>query len=122
MEIASAFRVPSAVVRQVLLNLLLNAIKAAGSGGLAHAAVHADAHTVKVTVSNSGAQLTPDALEARLASEGGNDPRGFGLWICREIANRFSGDFGLLHSPTAATELCFWIPNMEANEQVTPTR
>ncbi len=120
-EIASAFRVPSAVVRQVLLNLLLNAIKAAGNGGDAHAAVHADAHTVKVTVSNSGAQLTPHALEARLAAEGGNDPRGFGLWICREIANRFSGGFGLLHSATAATELCFWIPNMEANEQVPPT-
>jgi len=119
MDVSSAFRVPSAVVRQVMLNLLLNAIKAAGGGGTASAEVNADAETVKVTVSNSGVPLTDTALATRLASEGGNDPRGFGLWICREIANRFGGGFGLVPTSTAATKLCFWIPNLEANEQIT---
>lgn len=122
MNLASTFRVPSAVVRQVMLNLLLNAIKAAGAGGSAFAWVSVDAGIVTVTVSNTGAQLTNQVLEARLASEGGNDPRGFGLWICREIANRFGGGFDLVASSSAATELCFWIPNLESNEQVNSPR
>lgn len=121
-NLTSAFRVPSAVVRQVMLNLLLNAIKAAGGGGTALALVGADADAVTVTVSNTGAQLTDRALEARLASEGGSDPRGFGLWICREIANRFGGGFNLVPSSAAATELCFWIPNLESNHQITAPR
>lgn len=122
LDVASAFRVPSAVVRQVMLNLLLNAIKAARGGGLVQVAVSADEETVKVAVTNTGARLTESALEARVAAEGGNDPHGFGLWICREIANRFGGGFGLDPSNTAATELCFWIPNNEAHEQVIVTR
>ena len=121
-NLTSAFRVPSAVVRQVMLNLLLNAIKAAGGGGTAVALIGADADAVTVTVSNTGAQLTDRALEARLAAEGGNDPRGFGLWICREIANRFGGGFSLVPSSSAATELCFWIPNLESSYQITSPR
>ena len=119
LEVSSAFRVPSAVVRQVLLNLLLNAIKAAGEGGSVHAVLRGNEHRVHLAVQNSGAQLTPTALESRVAIEDGNDPQGFGLWICREIAVRFSGGFDLVPSSTAATELHFWIPNRETHDQVT---
>lgn len=122
MDISSAFRVPSAVVRQVMLNLLLNAIKAAGDGGQAHARVQADSQFLKIIISNTGSRLTAAELETRVASEGGNDPRGFGLWICREIANRFGGRFLLVADSATATELCFCIPNLNANEQVTVTR
>ncbi|MDZ7865967.1 HAMP domain-containing sensor histidine kinase [Acidovorax sp.] len=122
LDISSAFRVPSAVVRQVMLNLLLNAIKAAGDGGLAHALVQSDAQVLRISIGNTGLRLTAADLETRVASEGGNDPRGFGLWICREIANRFGGGFHLVADSAAATELCFWIPNLNAHEQVTVTR
>lgn len=122
MDISSAFRVPSAVVRQVMLNLLLNAIKAAGDGGNAEVSVQTDAQILKISVCNTGARLTLSDLEARLASESGNDPRGFGLWICREIANRFGGGFHLVVDSAAATELCFWIPNLDTHEQVAITR
>ena len=118
LEVTSAFRAPSAMLRQVMLNLLLNAIKAAGEGGSVHISLTGDEHRVQLAVRNTGAKLTPVMLEARIATERSNDPDGFGLWICREIAVRFGGEFDLIDSSTSATELQFWIPNHDAHEQV----
>ena len=119
LEVTSALRAPSAVVRQVMLNLLLNAIKAAGMGGTVHIALTGDAQRIRLAVRNTAARLTHALLESRIATEGGNDPDGFGLWICREIAVRFGGGFDLIDTPAAATDLQFWIPNREAHEQIT---
>ena len=119
LDVASALRAPSALVRQVMLNLMLNAIKAAGPQGLVSIALSGDEQRIRLVVRNSGARLTRATLEARIATEGGNDPDGFGLWICREIAVRFGGGFDLVPESSSATELQFWIPNREAHEQVT---
>lgn len=119
LEVLSALRVPSVVVRQVMLNLLLNAIKAAGAGGEVHIALTSDAHRIQLDVRNTGARLTHELLESRIATEGGNDPDGFGLWICREIAVRFGGGFDLMNTTDTATDLQFWIPNRETHEQIT---
>jgi len=119
LDVISALRAPSAVVRQVMLNLLLNAIKAAGVGGTVHIALAGDAHRVQLAVRNTGARLTNARLESRIATESGNDPDGFGLWICREIAVRFGGGFDLMDNSASATDLQFWIPNREAHEQIT---
>ncbi len=116
-EVESALRVPSAVMRQVMLNLLLNANKAAGPQGSVSARLQADANTVRFCVSNSGVALTPQALEQSIKSESGNDPRGFGLWVCREVASQFAGGFELDQSFTGGTRLVFWIPNRERHEE-----
>jgi signal transduction histidine kinase len=113
--------VPSAVVRQVMLNLLINAVKAAGEQGWVNALLAADAESVRFSVSNSGERLDAAALERTLAHESGNDPRGFGLWVCREVANQFGGGFSVLDADHdaaagAATHLMFWIPNRERHE------
>lgn len=116
-DVSSALLVPSAVVRQVMLNLLVNAVKAAGERGWVNALLTADGDTVRFSVSNSGERLDQAALEQTLARESGNDPRGFGLWVCREIANQFGGGFSVLDSDaSAATHLLFWIPNRERHE------
>lgn len=114
-------RVPSTMFRQVMLNLMLNAIKAAGSDGQVHAALSADAQTVRFAVSNTGHALTSDELEQRLIAADSNDPHGFGLWICQEFAVRFDGTFT---SETAskigapfATQLNFCIPNRPSHDQ-----
>jgi signal transduction histidine kinase len=118
LDVSSAFRAPSAVVRQVMLNLLLNAIKAAGVHGAVHLALNGDPDRISLTVRNTGARLTTSVLESRIATERSNSPDGFGLWICREIATRFGGGFDVADSSTAATELQFWIPNRETHEQI----
>ena len=119
-EVESALRVPSAAMRQVMLNLLLNAADAAGDCGQVHARLQASADVVRFTVANSGKRLTRYQLEQSIAAEGGNDPRGFGLWVCREIAVQYGGGFDVLEADDSAapgTRLVFWMPNRERHEE-----
>jgi signal transduction histidine kinase len=113
MEIDSALRVPSAPLRQVMLNLLLNAIKAAGPDGEVLAILKSDAQRVQFSVLNSGKRLLADRFEAALESESGMNPHGFGLWVCRELATHYRGGFELDTSNSEGTRLVFWLPNHE---------
>ncbi len=115
-EIESAIRVPSAVMRQVMLNLLLNAIKAAGDHGKVQALLKADADTVQFSVTNSGKTLDVSRFEQTMAAEDSNDPRGFGLWICREIAIKFAGGFQPDSTHQGGTKMIFWMPNKDHSE------
>ena len=112
-DVSSALRVPSAAVRQAMLNLMLNAVKAAGEQGWVSAKLEGCAESVSFTVANSGNPLTAADLERSITAESGNDPRGFGLWVCREIATQFAGRFEAIDSVEAHTRLMFWIPNRE---------
>jgi len=112
-EIDSALRVPSSPLRQVMLNLLLNAIKAAGPHGRVRAILKADAQRVQISVLNSGKRLLAERFEAALESESGMNPHGFGLWVCRELANHYRGGFELDTSNSEGTRLVFWLPNRE---------
>lgn len=100
-------------MRQAMLNMLLNAVKAAGSGGRVQARLAADAERVSFCVTNTGAALSAEALARVLETEGGGDPRGFGLWVCRELALLHGGGFELDPAERAGTRLVFWLPNRE---------
>lgn len=116
--------VPSSLFRQVMLNLLLNAIKAAGDGGRVHATLTSDGKTVRFTVDNTGDVLSPQELLQRLRAEDRNDPHGFGLWICREFAVRYGGAFTAAETdavpPPFRTRLNFWLPNNVLHDHKKP--
>jgi signal transduction histidine kinase len=112
-EVESALRVPSAPLRQVMLNLLLNALKAAGDGGLIHATLTANEETLIFSVSNSGPVLTEEKFHRILVAEGGKDPRGFGLWVCQELATHLQGRFELDTTVPNHTRLVFTVLNRE---------
>lgn len=116
-ELGAPLRVPAVVFRQVMLNLLLNAIKAAGEGGWVSATLESSDATVRFTVGNTGEKMTQQSLGERLASESGQDPRGFGLWVCDQVASQFGGEFRALEPGEAATKLVVWIPNREQHEE-----
>ena len=46
----------------------------------------------------------------------GKDPRGFGLWVCQELASHLRGRFELDTSESSQTCLLFEVPNREAPE------
>jgi len=115
-DVESALRVPSAPLRQVMLNLLLNALKAAGEGGVVAARLQADESRVRLCINNSGPVLSEDRFKRTLAAESGNDPRGFGLWVCQELANHLRGRFELDTTENTQTCLLFEVPNREAPE------
>jgi len=115
-DIESALRVPSAVLRQVMLNMLLNAIKAAGGDGKVEALLKADGDRVQFCVANSGGAMTSERFMELLTAESGQDPRGFGLWVCHELANHYGGRFELDAMHSGGTRLVFCIPNRERRE------
>jgi two-component system, NtrC family, sensor kinase len=116
-DVESALRVPSAAMRQVMLNMLLNGVAAAGEPGVVHAELHADPDRLTFSVLHRGQALSPSALEAIVTAESGDDPRGFGLWVCREIATQYGGSFDVDVSHDQGTRLVFWIPNRETHEE-----
>lgn len=117
-EVESAMRVPSGVLRQVMLNMLLNGVSAAEEPGTVHAELRADAERLLFSVAHAGKALTQDALEAIVAAESGDDPRGFGLWVCREVATQYGGGFDVDSRHGQGTRLVFWMPNRETHEEL----
>lgn len=119
LEVESALRVPSAPLRQVMLNMLLNALSAAGEHGRIEAVLKADAESVHFSVLNTGTPLSSEKFNTTLDTESGQDPRGFGLWVCQELASHFRGGFNLDETTDSGTRLVFWLPNREPLEKVT---
>lgn len=117
-DVESALRVPSGALRQVMLNMLLNGVSAAGEPGTVQAHLRADAERLVFSVSHAGKALTQDALELIVAAESGDDPRGFGLWVCREIATQYGGGFNVDSHHRPGTRLVFWMPNRETHEDL----
>ncbi|EHL22934.1 MAG: histidine kinase [Acidovorax sp. SCN 68-22] len=118
-DVDTALRVPSAPLRQVMLNLLLNALKAAGEHGSIQAELKANEVEMVFSVTNSGAPLSAERFRSTLAAESGRDPRGFGLWVCQELASHLRGQFRLDAAETGQTRLVFQVPNREAPEKIT---
>lgn len=117
-SIDSALRVPSGPLRQVMLNMLLNAIKAAGHNGRIDAMLKADGSRVEFSVTNTGPSMTKEKFTEILAAESSRDPRGFGLWVCRELANHYGGQFQLASDQKVGTRLIFSVPNKERREDI----
>ena len=88
---------PSTSVRQVLINLLLNAIQASGPGGEVAVTITTIDTTLSMVVVNGGQMLT-DMQTAHLFEPFANvDERGhgLGLWVCYQIVRQLGGDIAV---------------------------
>lgn len=110
-DLPGTLALPSTLVRQVLLNLLLNAIRAAGSAGQVQLHTVASASQFSMAVENSGQELLPEQMQRLFEpftsfSENGN---GLGLWICYQIVTQLGGTIGA-ESNTSLTRFTVLIP------------
>lgn len=92
---------PATLLRQVLINLVLNAIAAAGQGGRVGVSAQVDGGRFVLVVDNDGKSLLPEQLGRLFEpfttfSEQGH---GLGLWICYTIATQLGGSIGAESSP-----------------------
>lgn len=84
---------PSTAVRQILINLLLNAIRAVDPGGRIACLVETAAGSLRIRVSNDGGHIPAERLEhlfepfARSSGEG----HGLGLWVSYQIVRQLGG-------------------------------
>jgi signal transduction histidine kinase len=93
--------VDAAKLRQVVMNLVLNALQAMPGGGSLGVSVRSDGERAVIEVSDTGRGI-PDSVRARLfepfvsSREGGT---GLGLAISKQIVEEHAGSIGFESSP-----------------------
>lgn len=100
-EIQETLTLPSTLVRQVLINLLLNAIQAVAPGGHVRCRVWRDESNLMLAVENDGSHIPPERLAYLFepfatGREGGN---GLGLWVCYQIVQQLKGEIAVKSEP-----------------------
>jgi len=86
-------RLPATLVRQILINLLLNAVEASAPNGTVRCEIEADREHLRLRVANGGRIPTPEQVAHLFepfftVSEGGN---GLGLWVTYQIVQQLGG-------------------------------
>ncbi|MCU0949856.1 MAG: HAMP domain-containing histidine kinase [Burkholderiaceae bacterium] len=96
-EAAAQVALPAHQIRQLVLNLLLNAIKAADDAGEVELTVTYRATALGIVVANTGAPIAPELLgrlfEPFVAAteRDGKRAYGLGLWVCYQITRQLRG-------------------------------
>ena len=86
---------PSTPVRQVLINLLLNAVQAANQRGHVSCRVDSDDTYLTVRVENDGQVLSARQREHLFEPFVGDAGGGLGLWVTYQIAQQLKGEVGV---------------------------
>ena len=103
---------PAALVRQIVLNLLLNAATAAGSGGTVSLWVRRVPTGLDLRVTDTGPGLS-DAARQRLMSDDPVQPGGgVGLRLVRDLARQAGGRVAYTRL-TQTTEIAVFLPAQE---------
>jgi two-component system NtrC family sensor kinase len=84
---------PATLVRQIMINLLLNAVQAATQQGEVDCEIGLHESTLQIAVANDGKTLTADQMQHLFEpfsplSEGGH---GLGLWVTYQIVHQLGG-------------------------------
>jgi two-component system sensor histidine kinase HydH len=103
-------------LKQVLLNLVLNAIQAMPSGGTLEIAAAAGGGTLTVTVADTGSGITPELLPKVFEPYVTTKTKGLGLGlpIVRRIVEAHGGAIEAVSEPGRRTSFRFALPLGEA--------
>ena len=111
---------PAQILREVVNNLLTNALEATPDGGTIVLSGAQAANRIQLAVQDSGPGVPPD-LASRIFESGfttsGQEDRGVGLAGCRALLRQFGGDLTL--SPAASGGATFLV-DLPANLQTQP--
>ena len=104
-QLTAPLSLPSSSVRQVLINLLLNAVHASGPGGEVAVSIttvttvaSANAGTTLSMVVVNGGQILTDLQTAHLFepfADAGERGHGLGLWVCYQIVRQLGGNIAV---------------------------
>ena len=98
-DVEGSVPLPSTQFRQVLINLLLNAVQAAAHSGYVACSVRAEAEHLLVDVANDGKPLSPAQLEHLFEPFSSEAGTGLGLWIVYQITQQLRGEIRVTNGP-----------------------
>ncbi len=109
-EVRRSLPLPSTPVRQVLMNLALNAVQAAGAGGRVRVRVGVEAAALLARVCNDGRHISPDQMDRLFEpfspGDDGGEGTGLGLWVSYQIVQQMEGRIDVRSN---AEETCFTV-------------
>jgi signal transduction histidine kinase len=84
---------PSTAVRQILINLLLNALRAIEPGGCVSCAVERANGALRIVVGNDGAHIPAERLDHLFEpfAHSDGEGHGLGLWVTYQIVQQLGG-------------------------------
>ena len=98
-EVTTDIALPATAIRQILLNLVLNAVQSAAESKekTVHANIQVVAGLLRMDIRNSGEPIPDEELERifepfHTRRQGGT---GFGLWITYQIVDQLKGEISL---------------------------
>ncbi|MFH1602752.1 MAG: HAMP domain-containing sensor histidine kinase [Pseudomonadota bacterium] len=96
-QLTAPLSLPSSSVRQVMINLLLNAVHASEPGGEVSVAIATMDTTLSIDVVNRGRILTETQTAHLFEPFANTDERGrsLGLWVCYQIARQLGGNIAV---------------------------
>jgi signal transduction histidine kinase len=104
-DILDTLPLPSTLVRQILINLMLNAVHAIEERGRMSCHVYRDSGNLHIVVRNNGAHIPAERMEYLFEpfSTGSNNGRegghGLGLWVTYQIVTQLGGDITVASEP-----------------------
>lgn len=106
-------------LKQLLLNLIDNALKYTSSGGTVTISLHRDQEWVRVSVEDTGVGIPPDVLPHIFdrfyrAQREGRKGVGLGLSIARWIAEAHGGRLSVESEVGQGTTFTLWLPKEES--------
>jgi signal transduction histidine kinase len=108
-------------LRQVLLNLFMNAVDAMPKGGMMRVTTHleAETHEAVITVSDTGNGIDPFILPNIFDAFVTNKDRGtgLGLTISYEIVTKHRGRIQAENNPEGGATFSVWLPMEQRNEK-----
>ncbi len=104
-EIDEPLPLPSTQVRQILLNLLLNAVKATREHGHMDCQITKELDKFKLAVKNDGDYIKPEKMEHLFEpfSSSGSEGHGLGLWITYQLVQQMNGQIEVESQPDQTT-------------------
>ncbi|MBU8544735.1 MULTISPECIES: ATP-binding response regulator [Roseomonadaceae] len=108
-------------IRQILINMVVNAIRFTEGGEVRIEARETAAGALELRVSDTGRGIAPDRLDALFQrfqdSDGGT---GLGLSICRDLAARMGGGIEVQSAPGHGSGFTVTLPLRQATESEMP--
>jgi signal transduction histidine kinase/ActR/RegA family two-component response regulator len=120
MEPALSAPAEVAELRQVLVNLIMNALDAMPNGGTLHLSSGAEGGEVFVSVQDTGVGIGPE-LQTRIfdpfVTTKGSRGSGMGLAIAHAVVTRHSGRISLTSVPGEGSTFVVWLPGGESQPE-----